>query len=461
MQIPTARGYVTDVPYVWSFIRQTAPAWLDHVALVAGVAPPEREGRFTWCDLGCGHGLTAAILAATHPEGSFHGIDGMPAHIDSACRFASEAGIPNINFHAADFDDAADLDFPSFDYIVSQGVYTWVGERARLSWRRFIDRYLKPGGLLYVSYNAMPGRAADLPLQRLVWAVGRSKPGNSREQLTTALGVVRSMVGLKVPALVSSPMANEVTERGERFDPGYLMHEFMVPEWDPACVTEVRAFLADIGLKPAGSATLVENYDSFVLGRAAREALAAIGDADAREMARDYFIDQFFRRDVFIRDGLRLDENERRRRLLQSTFFLAKPVAGIEYGMSTAAGHLRFDNAVARHIVNALAAGPRRLADIAEPSTTEPSIPNQDLLANTLTLGASLAVWPVEGSRASVERLNAAICKRLGGAEEIRFLALPCGTALPAGRDLLTRLRDGNCAGDEYSSWVQFQLNRS
>jgi len=453
--MPQIEGYVTDVPYIRNFIRQTAPAWLDHVALVSGFAPPERVTGFAWCDLGCGQGVTAAILAATHPKGSFHGIDAMPVHIDSARRFASEAGIPNVSFHAADF-AAAGYDFPGFDYIVSHGVYTWVNERTRQSWRRFIDRHLKPGGLVYVSYNALPGRAADLPLQRLVRALGRSMPGNSQEQVAAALGVVDSLTDMKAPALVSSPFATGLREHRERLSLAYLAHEFMGADWEPLCVTDVRADLADIGLKPAGSATLVQNYDGFVLGRAARESLAAIADADARELARDFLIDQFFRRDVFIRDGRRLDEDERRRRLLESTFFLSQPAAKVEYGISTSAGRLSFDNAAAHHIVNALAAGPRRLADIADAS-----IPDQDLLANALTLSASLAIWPVEAGCVSVEKLNGAICERLGGAEEIPGLALPCGTALRASGDLLGRLRDGTgAAGDEYSSWVQLQLSQ-
>ena len=55
-----------------------APAWLDHVALVGGIEPPARRAGFAWCDLGCGQGITALILAATHPGGVFHGIDAMP-----------------------------------------------------------------------------------------------------------------------------------------------------------------------------------------------------------------------------------------------------------------------------------------------------------------------------------------------------------------------------------------------
>src|SRR5438552_1796169 len=81
-------GYVTDVPYVFGFKPMLAPAWLDLVAVIGGVAPPARADGFAWCDLGCGQGVTAAILAATHPKGTFHGIDAMPGHIDHAARLA-------------------------------------------------------------------------------------------------------------------------------------------------------------------------------------------------------------------------------------------------------------------------------------------------------------------------------------------------------------------------------------
>ncbi len=449
-------GYVTDVPYVRSFIRELTPAWLDHTSLISGFTPPSRDAAFAWCDLGCGQGITTVMVAGTYPKGSCHGIDAMPLHIDSAKRFASEAAIPNVTFHAADFDAAADFDLPRFDYIVSHGVYTWVGERTRQSWRRFIDRHLKPRGLVYVSYNAMPGRAVDMPLQRLLRTLARSFPGNSQERVAGALPLLRALAELKAPALVSSPMAAAIKERVERLSVQYLAHEFLGADWEPLCVTEVRAALADVGLQPAGSATLMENYDSFVLGRAARETLAAIEDPDTRELARDFLIDQFFRRDVFTRGGQRLEGDARRRRLLESTYALAQRAAKVEYSTPTPAGKLRFDNGVARHIVNALAAGPRRLVDIAEDS-----IPDQDLLANALVLCAAGSVVPVESTRVSVANINTTIFNRLGGPEEIDCVALPFGTALVLEHDQLAQLRKvSSDDGDEVSAWIRSQINQ-
>jgi SAM-dependent methyltransferase len=425
-------GYVTDVPYVRSFTRELAPAWLDHVALVAGFAPPPRDSGFAWCDLGCGHGVTAAILAATHPAGEFHGIDANPAHIESANRFAAESGIPNVRFHAAGFEQARGFDLPQFDYIVSHGVYSWVDEHARHAWRDFIDRHLKPGGLVYVSYNAMPGRAADLPLQRLVRTLGQTLAGDSQQRALAAIRIVLSMAELKAPALVASPLAARLKESADRLLPGYLAHELMGAHWSPLCVTEVRAALAPISLEPAGSATLMENYDSFVLGKAARATLNAIEDRDARELARDFLIDQFFRRDVFVRGGCRLDEEERRCRLLQAAFSLARAASAIEYHAVTPAGRLSFDNAAARRIVDALSGGPRRLAEIAGGS-----IALQDLAANALVLSAAGAIWPVEPHRIAVDRINETIFRRAGTPGEVRHVALPFGTAIALDPEIL------------------------
>lgn len=408
---------MTDVPYVRNYFRETAPAWLDHVALLAAFAPPAREHGFSWCDLGCGPGTNAAIQAATHPQGSFVGIDAMPCHMEDASRMAGDAQLSNIRFLLTDFRAASELDFGGFDYIVSHGVYTWVDRTAREEWLGFVDRHLKPGGLLYVSYNAMPGRAADLPLQRLVRALGSVHTGDSRDRVAAAMVTVESMLALKTPALVASPFLNWMTRRKELFDPAYLTHEFMVAGWDPQCVTDVRAHLRSVGLQPMGSATLLDNYDRFVLGGASREVLAVIEDPDARELARDFLIDQFFRRDVFVREGRRIEDAERRRRLMQSTFFLSEAPDRVEYSLTTPAGRLNFDNAASRHIVKGLSEGPRRLVDIADASI----IPDADLLANALTLTAASVIWPVEGGEVSVEAINEVI----GDAYEV----FPCGTA--------------------------------
>jgi SAM-dependent methyltransferase len=425
-------GYITDVPYAWHFARELAPAWLDMVAVVSGIEPPSRE-RFSWCELGCGYGLTPAILAATHPGGRFYGIDFNAAHIESANRFAVECEIENIEFHHADFSTAIESVAGGFDYIVLHGVYSWVDKQAQNALLRFIDRHLNPGGLVFVSYNAIPGRAADLPFQRLVRALGLTLSGDSATRCSDAIEIVHTLTELKALALIRSPMATGLLTNPETYNRSYLPHELMSGNWDPLCVTDVRATMRAVGLEPVGSARLMENFDSFVLGQAARKSLLAISDRDARELARDFLINQSFRRDVYIRDGRVLDEDGRRSRLLAVVFALSRPANMVEYASKTPAGHLRYDNAAARTIVAALAHGVRSLADICAESALGPD----DILANALVLSATGAIRPVERHHLPVKKLNEAIGRRFGGPEEIPFLALPCGTALPVIEEML------------------------
>ncbi|MGA7867356.1 MAG: class I SAM-dependent methyltransferase, partial [Stellaceae bacterium] len=393
-------GYAADIPYLRDFKPMLAPAWLDHVALVAGIEPPARRNGFAWCDLGCGQGVTAAILAATHPAGVFHGIDAMPVHIDHARRLAAAAAIPNLELHAVDFAAAIALELPQFDYIVAHGVYTWVGPEAQYAMRRFIDRRLKPGGLVYLSYNAMPGWARDLPFQGLLREFGRTFRGDDFGRLTAAAELARTLAGAGVASLAGSFIVKELQERPEDYPPAYLVHEFMPPAWQPLFVTEVRRDMATIGLEPVGSATLSENFDWMVLDEAARQKLGAITDPDARELVRDYYLDQRFRCDVFARSNRQLGPDERAGRLLSSAFALARPVPAIRYTMTTPAGSLTYGSSAARAIVAELIAG--RLARTENWKTL-------------LTLCAAGDIMPAESGQASVAALNRALCGRVDG----------------------------------------------
>src|SRR5262249_41692481 len=120
------------------------------------------------------------------------------------------------------------------------------------------------------------------------------------------------------PGLASSYIVDELRKRASDYRPGYLVHEFMHAGWQPLYVTELRRDLREIGLMPAGSALIAENFDQWMLGRRARKLVSGIADPDRRELVRDFCIDQRLRCDVFARDAMPLSPAERRERLLSA-----------------------------------------------------------------------------------------------------------------------------------------------
>jgi SAM-dependent methyltransferase len=443
--------YVTDVPYIAGFTAELAPEWLDLVATISGFAAPNRDDGFAWCELGCGPGIAPIIFAATHPEGVFHGIDAMPDHIARGQAVAERAGIGNLTFHALDFEKARGLGLPQFDYIVAHGVYAWIDEAAAASLRRFIARHLKPGGLVYVSYNAMPGWASDGPFQHLLYALAEGGAGDSIASFHAAADLAETLRKAGAPGLGASPTAVGFMEERAKRPEAYFAHEYLAPAWRPRYVDEVRREMAEIGLAPVGSATLRDNFDSFVLRAKAREALNAIADPDQRELARDYFMFQRFRRDVFGLKAPAIDDEERRTRLFGMTFALMRPASLVEYKMVTEAGDLAFDNPVARGLVAKLAEGPRTLDDCLDNGADA-----QDLLANALSLCCAGFIRPVASRAVAVDRLNTALLEALDAKTESTFRVMPRGTALRFDGQILVALRDGKELPETVAPWVEF-----
>jgi SAM-dependent methyltransferase len=442
--------YVTDVPYIAGFTAEISPQWLDLVAVISGFAPPERANGFAWCELGCGPGMAPIVFAATHPEGVFHAIDAMPEHIARGRAVAASAGLDNLTFHALDFAAAHDLDLPKFQYIVAHGVYAWIDENAAASLRHFVDRHLAPGGLVYISYNAMPGWAADQPFQYLVYALAGAQSGDSIARFAAATEVTDRLLKAGATALTMSPIASSLEEQKEKRPQSYFAHEYLAPAWRPRYVTDVRREMAEAGLSAVGSATLRDNFDNFVLRQAARDALAEIEDPDQRELIRDYFMFQRFRRDVYGRNVPRLDDDERREHLLALSFALMRPASLIAFKMTTEAGELAFDNPVAHHVVTRLAEGPQRLRDCLTADISE-----QDLLANALSLCCAGAISPADRP-VSVARVNTALLQQLDAQTETTLRVMPWGTALRFDGPILVALRDGQATPDGVRPWVEF-----
>eukprot|EP01035_Chromulina_nebulosa_P055017 gene55017-75385_t len=152
------QGYISDIEYLPGFYAEQAPAHLNAVCLLKAIEPPmEPDGVFAYCELGCGVGETALAIAAANVDCTVWGFDLNPAHIARGRQLAAAGGVENIRLEEASFEQLAEGEvkgLPLFDYITMHGVWSWVSEANRAHIVRFIDRHLKPGGLVYVTYNA-------------------------------------------------------------------------------------------------------------------------------------------------------------------------------------------------------------------------------------------------------------------------------------------------------------------
>ena len=79
---------------------------------------------------------------------------------------ASSASAKLYDESFAEFAHRADL--PDFDYIALHGIWTWISDTNREVIIDFVRRKLKVGGVLYISYNTMPGWSGFAPMRHLM-----------------------------------------------------------------------------------------------------------------------------------------------------------------------------------------------------------------------------------------------------------------------------------------------------
>jgi SAM-dependent methyltransferase len=292
-------GYLTDVEYTGNFYQFLAPAWLAYIASINGYVPPRTDRPYAWCELGCGRGVTALLLAATHPCGAFHGCDLNPAHIAYAEELRRAAGVANAAFLHRSFREMLVADLPPFDFIVLHGVYSWVPEPVRAEIREFLARKLKPGGLVMVSYNAMPGWAALQPLRRLMAAHAAAHPGDSLDKARAAFARVKALAEAGAGYFAAVPAAKAHLQEMERQDIRYVAHEYLTPHGDPFYFSEVESALRAAGLVFAGSMTPADNYPELMMPARLHALIPAASTRSALETHRDFILNTTFRQDLY------------------------------------------------------------------------------------------------------------------------------------------------------------------
>jgi SAM-dependent methyltransferase len=321
----TAAGYITDVAYIPGFYPQMAPGALRHVAVLNGVAPPAVAGGFRYLELGCGLGRVVTTLAAANPRGEFVGIDLNPEHTAAAGREIAAAGIANARVLTADF-AGLPADLGEFEFIALHGVFSWVGPEVRTRILDVVRRHLAPGGLLLVSYNAMPGWAHLQPIRGILGQYAALRQGDSVQRVRDALAYLVFLRDRQAKYFVDNPRASAYIDALLTQDVRYLAHEFLNEHWTSFYFAEVAEMFGGAGLTFVGSQPTHTNFWDLCVRPEFQELFRTTRDRLVTEAHKDFCANTAFRWDVYAKSPRRLEGVDARLTVADDLeFHVAKP----------------------------------------------------------------------------------------------------------------------------------------
>ena len=373
-------GYVTDVPYIPGYYRHQSPLHLNLACLIGGVAGLDLgPGRpLSYLELGCGHGFGALALAVCNPDWQIVGVDFNPAHIAAARALAAAAQIGNARFVEADLAafaaDPLSGDIPAVDVASLHGLWSWVTDAVRAGIVRLLARKIRPGGIVHLSYNALPNWQGALGMQRMVRAVGERVAGSSERQVEAGFEIVRALTAAEARHLRGDPFVGSLIEHAQHCQTAYLAHEYMSEAWRPCFHADVAAALAEAKFGWVASAHLLENFSALMLSDEVRAVSARFDDPVTRELIKDMCLPRGLRQDVFVRGPRRLAPAERDAILGEVVLGLMCSEAQFSWDFEVPSGRAALERRFFGPIVAALAQGPLPVREL----LALPELPRHD-----------------------------------------------------------------------------------
>ncbi|AEJ00320.1 Methyltransferase regulatory domain-containing protein [Nitrosomonas sp. Is79A3] len=298
-------GYVADIGYTYGYYSELNPLRIKQIFLYSGLKFPEIG---TACELGFGQGISINVHAAASAI-DWHGTDFNPSQVVFAQEMANASSSGTKLFDDSFESFASRTDLPDFDFIGIHGIWSWISDENRAIIVNFIRRKLKVGGILYISYNTLPGWSSFAPMRHLLTEHAKilgSEGYGIINRINGALEFSEKLLKIDPKFLKNSPQIAERIDKLKEQNRHYLAHEYFNRDWHPIHFATMGNWLAPAKLSYACSANQLDHLDVLNLSSEQQALLNTIPDAMFRESVRDFIVNQQFRRDYWVKGACKL-----------------------------------------------------------------------------------------------------------------------------------------------------------
>ncbi len=358
-------GYTSEITYTYGYYPELSPTRIRLALLACGIEHSISDNP-EYLELGFGQGLSLNINAATN-SGTYYGTDFNPGQVANAREFANAMGKP-LTLLEDSFEQLSQRgDLPQFDIIALHGIWSWISHGSRQAIVDLALKRLKPGGALYVSYNVTPGWSPGIPLRILMAEYAkREANGVLVDRINGSLEFVDRVIGAGAAYFQNNPQLKQRLDQIKTQDRSYLAHEYYNADWHPMPFSQAADQLAEAKLTFAASAAILENLPAISIPVAAHQILQEIKDPVMRETTRDYFVNQQFRRDIFVKGPRFMPVYDHSKQVEKERFILVGDPEKVPEKVATVIGEADLVADIYNPLVKALAAMPEGSATVGE-----------------------------------------------------------------------------------------------
>ena len=455
-------GYVADIGYTYGYYLELNPQRVKLAFLNAGLVAPEFG---TACELGFGQGLSANMHAAASVC-SWHGTDFNPAQAGFAQELSSVSGA-NAHLYDETFADFAQRDMPEFDYIGLHGIWSWISDENRAVIVDFIRKKLKVGGVLYISYNTLPGWGTFAPMRHLMTehaeVIGADGVGIV-SRIDGALDFTEKLLATNPLFARANPLVNEKITQIKGQNRHYLAHEYFNRDWHPMHFGTMAEWLEPAKLTYACSAHYLDYIDAVNLTSEQQAFLKDIHDPMFKQTVRDFMVNQQFRRDYWVKGARRLSPLEQAQGLRDQRLLMTAHRQDVTLKVAGALGEANLTEAIYVPVLDLMADHKTRTMAQIEQAVKDAGITFAQLIQVVLVLCGNGTLTAVQEDTAitkakkHADKLNTHLMLKARSSNDITFLSSPVtGGGVGVGRFqqlFVLALQQGKKKPEDWAAFV-------
>jgi SAM-dependent methyltransferase len=456
-------GYVADIGYTYGYYHELNPQRVKLAFLNAGLVAPEFG---TACELGFGQGLSANLHAAASVQ-SWHGTDFNPAQAGFAQELASASGA-NAHLYDEAFDEFAKRDMPEFDYVGLHGIWSWISDENRAVIVDFIRKKLKVGGVLYISYNTLPGWGTFAPMRHLMTEhaeiIGADGVGIV-SRIDGALDFTEKLLATNPLFVRANPLIAEKVNRLKDQNRHYLAHEYFNRDWHPMHFATMAKWLESAKLTYACSADYLVSVEEVNLTPEQQAFLKEIHDPMFKQTVRDFMVNQQFRKDYWVKGARRLTPLEQALSLRGQRFLMTAHRPDVTLKITGSLGEATLTEKIYAPVLDVMADHKTRSLAQIEQAVKDAGINFDQLvqavlvLCSTGTLSAAQEDTETNKAKKQTDKLNTHLMLKARSHNDLNFLASPVtGGGIAVGRFhqlFLMAIQQGKKKPEDWASFVE------
>ena len=456
-------GYVSDIGYTYGYYRELNPLRVKLAFLNAGLVAPEFGNA---CELGFGQGVSAVMHAAASVC-TWHGTDFNPSQAGFAQELAAASGA-SAHLYDQSFEEFVTRpNLPEFDYIGLHGIWSWISDENRQVIVNFIRTKLKVGGVLYISYNTLPGWSNFAPMRHLMTqhaSVMGAQGFGIVQKIDNALTFASDLLATTPMFARANPSVNERFKQIQTQHKHYLAHEYFNKDWHPMYFASMAEYLEQAKLTFACSAHYLDHIEVLNLTKDQQSFLASIENANLKQSMLDFMVNQTFRRDYWVKGPRKLNAFERVEALRKQSFVLAQDISDVPLKVTGLLGEANLTPHIYEPILKFLSDHKVRSLGEIEAILKDSGINFTHLNQAIMVLAGCGHLYPVQeknsvfAAKKSTDRFNERLLQRAINDNEISQLASPLiGGGVPVGRFqqlFLLSIKEGKKTPQEWANFV-------